>query len=309
MIEIRNLTKKYTDYAALNDISFNIRKGEVLGFLGPNGAGKTTTMKLLTSFLDASEGDITIAGLDVRDNSLEIRKKIGYLPEMVPLYEEFLVYEYLNFVAEIRGVPKQIIHSRTKEVMSECGLRDVATKTIDNLSKGYKQRVGLAQAIIHEPDILILDEPTTGLDPNQIIEIRKLIRKIGREKTIIFSTHILSEASSICDRIVIINKGEIVAIGTPQELSESAKKGQTYSVVVRGKRDMIYNYLKTISGINRVDITKKESENTYIFELTPNTNVDLREVISQSITKKGDTILGFTRESASLEDIFGELTK
>ena len=174
MIEIKNLTKKYDSHIAINNISFSIKKGEIIGFLGPNGAGKTTTMKLITSFLDPNKGSIEVAGLDVQDNLLHVRKKIGYLPEMVPLYDELLVYEYLKFVAEIREIPKNKINIEVKETAKECGLEEVITKPIDELSKGYRQRVGLAQAIIHKPDILILDEPTTGLDPNQIIEIRKL---------------------------------------------------------------------------------------------------------------------------------------
>lgn len=309
MIEITNLTKKYGEQIALNGISFSVKKGEILGFLGPNGAGKTTTMKLITSFLDADSGDINVGGLSVENNSLKTRQSIGYLPEMVPLYDEFLVYEYLNFVAEIRGIPKNSIHDRTKEAMNECGLWEVATKTIDELSKGYKQRVGLAQAIIHKPDYLILDEPTTGLDPNQIIEIRKLIQKIGKEKTVIFSTHILSEANAISDRIIIINKGKIVAKGTPDQLSNMNHEGPMYNITVKGEKDTMYNSFKKIPEISFVSITGKESTNIYTYELKSKVSTDIRESISRNVVEHNYCILEFSKKSISLEDTFRQLTK
>ncbi len=308
MIEIKNLTKKYDSHIAINNISFSIKKGEIIGFLGPNGAGKTTTMKLITSFLDPNKGSIEVAGLDVQDNLLHVRKKIGYLPEMVPLYDELLVYEYLKFVAEIREIPKNKINIEVKETAKECGLEEVITKPIDELSKGYRQRVGLAQAIIHKPDILILDEPTTGLDPNQIIEIRKLIKKIGQEKTVIFSTHILSEASAISDKIIIINKGQIVAQGSPLELQEKTKKKLLYRITLKGERYKALQILEQITGINKVSIHKKESLNIYEYHLEPTNNEDMREIISKQITANNYSILEFSRTNASLEDVFRELT-
>ncbi|MDO8668042.1 MAG: ATP-binding cassette domain-containing protein [bacterium] len=220
MIEIKNLTKKFGQNLVLDNLSFSVAKGEILGFLGPNGAGKTTTMKIITSFWPATSGQILIDGLDTAVNSLATRRKIGYLPETVPLYEDMRVFEYLKFVAEIRGLEKFKIMPRLKEVVSLCGLSKVWRRPIDELSKGFRQRVGLAQAIMHEPDILILDEPTTGLDPNQIVEIRDLIKTIGREKTVIFSTHILSEVSATCNRVIIINNGKIVGQGSPAELEK-----------------------------------------------------------------------------------------
>lgn len=220
MIEIKNLTKKFGQNLVLDNLSFAVAKGEILGFLGPNGAGKTTTMKIITSFWPPTSGQVLIDGLDAAVNSLATRKKIGYLPETVPLYEDMRVFEYLKFIAQIRSLEKDRIKVRLKEVVSICGLTKVLRQPIDELSKGFRQRVGLAQAIMHEPDILILDEPTTGLDPNQIVEIRDLIKTIGREKTVIFSTHILSEVSATCDRVIIINNGKIAGQGSPKELME-----------------------------------------------------------------------------------------
>jgi ABC-2 type transport system ATP-binding protein len=220
MIEIKNLTKKFGQNLVLDNLSFSVAKGEILGFLGPNGAGKTTTMKIITSFWSPTSGSILIGGLDTSSDSLATRRKIGYLPETVPLYEDMRVFEYLKFVAEIRGLDKSQVKARIKEVVITCGLTKVLRQPIEELSKGFRQRVGLAQAIMHEPDILILDEPTTGLDPNQIVEIRDLIKKIGQEKTVIFSTHILGEVSATCNRVIIINNGKIVGQGTPKELEE-----------------------------------------------------------------------------------------
>lgn len=218
MIEIKNLTKKFGQNLVLDNISFSVAKGEILGFLGPNGAGKSTTMKIITSFWQPTSGQVLIDGLEVAKNALAARKKIGYLPETVPLYEDMRVLEYLKFIAEIRGLGKNEIKGRIKEVVLTCGLSKVLRQPIEELSKGFRQRVGLAQAIMHRPDILILDEPTTGLDPNQIAEIRDLIKTIGREKTVIFSTHILSEVGATCDRVIIINNGRIVGQGSPAEL-------------------------------------------------------------------------------------------
>jgi ABC-2 type transport system ATP-binding protein len=221
MVEVKNLTKKFGDNLVLDNISFSVAKGEVLGFLGPNGAGKTTTMKIITSFWLPTAGQVLVGGLDVIVNSLAARKKVGYLPETVPLYDDMKVSEYLKFVAEIRYLEKSTIKERIERVIITCGLAKVLYQPIDELSKGFRQRLGLAQAIMHQPDILILDEPTTGLDPNQIVEIRDLIKQIGQEKTVIFSTHILSEVSATCDRVIIINNGRIVGQGAPREMENS----------------------------------------------------------------------------------------
>jgi ABC-2 type transport system ATP-binding protein len=219
---VDDLTKTYGKFKALDHISFTVQPGEIIGFLGPNGAGKSTTMKILTCFMAATAGTAKVAGFDVHQDSAEVRKRVGYLPENVPLYDGMLVWDYLTFISEVRRVPKPERKARINEVIERTGLKNVVHRAISELSKGYRQRVGLAQAIIHKPDVLILDEPTTGLDPNQIIEIRDVIKEIGQEKTIIFSTHILQEISAVCDRIVILNRGQIAADGTLAELEHLA---------------------------------------------------------------------------------------
>jgi len=309
MIDIKNLTKKFNNDIVLDNIEFSVKKGEILGFLGPNGAGKTTTMKIITSFLAPTSGRVKIDGLDSQKDSIKTRSRIGYLSEMVPLYDDMLVFEYLRFVAEIRGIENDKINEKIKAVSGDCGLSKVLTRPIEELSKGYRQRVGLAQAIIHNPDILILDEPTTGLDPNQIVEIRDLIKKIGKEKTIIFSTHILSEASAICDRIIIINKGKIAAIGTPKELKKQAESEITYYIKIKGDKEKVLERLKSIKDIKKVEIKNKESENNYLYMIEPESNMDLRENISRTVMTSGWPILHFSKKSVSLEDIFRELTR
>ena len=309
MIEIKNLTKKFGNTVVLDNVNFEVKKGEILGFLGPNGAGKTTTMKIITSFWAPTSGKVIVDGIDVTENSLEARKKIGYLPETVPLYEDMRVYEYLKFVAEVRGIKKSEIKDSVRRVVKDCSLSNVLKKPIDELSKGYRQRVGLAQAIIHNPEILILDEPTTGLDPNQIIEIRDLIKKIGKEKTIILSTHILSEVGATCDRVVVINNGKIVGEGTPAELAQKVKSRDIIYLKIKGIRDEITKKLKEIEGVVRVDVKDKESENVYGYEIEPEVGVDLREKISALVIKSGWSILEFSTKTASLEDVFRELTK
>ena len=234
MIEVKNLTKRYGPTVAVDNVSFSAKSGEVLGFLGPNGAGKTTTMRVLTCYLSADEGNATVDGYDVFDQSVEVRKRIGYLPESAPLYTDMGVIDYLKFIAQVRDIPKSQRQQRTKEVIDICGLERVIQKDVGELSKGYRQRLGLAQSLIHDPPILIMDEPTSGLDPNQIIEIRNLIKEIGKEKMIIFSTHILPEVSATCSRILIINNGKIVANGSPESLADRAKGGQVVDITIRG---------------------------------------------------------------------------
>jgi len=309
MIEIKNLQKKFANNVILDDISFSVKKGEILGFLGPNGAGKSTTMKIITSFWHLNKGSVTIDGLSVVDNPIETRKKIGYLPETVPLYDDMKVFEYLKFVAEIRGIEKGEIKKRISEVVEETGLKKVLLKPIDELSKGYRQRVGLAQAIMHEPDILILDEPTTGLDPNQIVEIRDLIKKIGKEKTVIFSTHILSEVSATCDRAIIINNGKIVAEGSPDELMKKAGVQEIIYVKIKGPKDEILNKLKSLDDVENVEVKDQETDNLYGYEIKPKEGVDLRESLSMTVMNSGWSILEFKKEEASLEDVFRDLTK
>ena len=309
MIEVINLTKKFGNNNVLNDISFEVKRGEILGFLGPNGAGKTTTMKIITSFWSPTSGNVKIDGIDVSKDSLNVRKKIGYLPETVPLYDDMKVFEYLKFIAEIRGLEKDRIKKRIKEVAEICSLSKVIRKPIEELSKGYRQRVGLAQAIMHDPDILILDEPTTGLDPNQIVEIRNLIKKLGKEKTVIFSTHILSEVSATCDRVIIINNGKIVGEGNPSELAQKTGSRDVIYVKIKGPQQEVLNKLKLIDGVEKLDIKDEESKEIYGYEIRTKVGIDLRESLSKAVMQNGWSILEFSKQAASLEDVFRELTK
>lgn len=308
MIEIRNLGKKIGAETILKDISFSVQKGEVLGFLGPNGAGKTTTMKIITGFWTPSSGDVLVDGVSVMKDSLKTRAKIGYLPEHVPLYEDMLVYEYLKFVADVRGVSKADFKERLKNVTDLCGLKNVIKRPIDELSKGYRQRVGLAQAIIHNPDVLILDEPTTGLDPNQIVEIRDLIKKIGKEKTVIFSTHILSEVSATCDRVIVINKGQIVKEGSPSDMIRESGSSRVIYAVIKAFKEEVLKKFNEVEKINKVDIVAQLGERVFAYEIEPKEGVDLREYLSVLIIHSGWTILEFREKISSLEDAFKRLT-
>ncbi len=309
MIEINNLTKKFGTNIILNNISFTVKKGEILGFLGPNGTGKTTTMKIITSFWIPTSGKVEVDGLDVVTNSLKTRQKIGYLAETVPLYDDMRVYEYLKFVAQVRGLSKEEIKSRIKEVVKICGLSKVIKQPIEELSKGFRQRVGLAQAIMHNPDILILDEPTTGLDPNQIVEIRNLIKELGKEKTVIFSTHILGEVGATCDRIIIINNGKIVGEGSPNELMAKAGGKELIYVKIKGPKDEVLNKLNEMDNVVKAELKDRESEEVYGYEIESKPGVDLREYLSMTVMKSGWSILEFNKKSVSLEDVFRELTK
>ena len=309
MIQVENLTKDYGPVRAVDRVTFNVRKGEVLGFLGPNGAGKSTTMKMLTCFLAPTGGSAKVAGLDVFEQSLEVRKRIGYLPEDTPIYRDLTVLEFLDFVAEVRGMPRDKRTSRIKEIGARCGLSDHAGKLISELSKGYRQRVGLAQAMIHDPDILILDEPTSGLDPNQIVEIRELIKEVGREKTVILSTHILPEVQATCSRMLIISKGKVVADGTPDEL-RARERGGRYRVVVAANgatSDAIRSKLAGVGGVSKVQVVTGE-EGAHSFAIDGGTSDDLRRSLFRAAVDNRWTLLELVRESASLEDVFRSLT-
>ncbi|MFW5888331.1 MAG: ATP-binding cassette domain-containing protein [Patescibacteria group bacterium] len=311
MIELRNVSKKIGKDKILDDISFTVKKGEVLGFLGPNGAGKTTTLKVITSFWPSDEGSVKIDDKDIAEYSMETRRKTGYLPEMVPLYDDMKVREYLKFVGEVRGLDKERIKQRIKEVSSSCGIKEVLNKSIDELSKGYRQRVGIAQAILHDPEVLILDEPTTGLDPNQIVEIRSLIKEIGKEKTVIFSTHILGEAGAACDRILIINRGRIVAEGTPEELVNRSGAKEVIYIKIKGYKEQVLNKLKEMKGVAEVNVKDQEGERTYGYEIRPekDINIDLREHLMRAVPHWGWSILELSKKETSLEEVFRELTK
>src|SRR3954447_6455120 len=260
MIQVENLTKDYGPTRAVDRVTFNVRKGEVLGFLGPNGAGKSTTMKMLTCFLAPTGGTARVAGHDVFDESLEVRRRIGYLPEDTPIYRDMTVLEYLHFAAEMRGMEHARRELRIKEIGGRCGLTESAGKLVGELSKGFRQRLGLAQAMLHDPDILILDEPTSGLDPNQIVEIRSLIKEVGQEKTVILSTHILPDVQATCSRIVIISGGKLVADGTPDEL-RARERGGRYRVIIESNgvpQDAIHARLASLAGVARCEIVTGE---------------------------------------------------
>jgi ABC-2 type transport system ATP-binding protein len=309
-IKVTNLTKYYGETLAVDDISFEVNKGEILGFLGPNGAGKSTTMKIITTFLPPTTGSITIDDLDVEQNSLDVRKKIGYLPEQNPLYMDMQVTDYLDYVAALDGVPRDKVKSRRDEMINVCGLEEMKDRVIGELSKGYKQRVGLAQAMINNPEVLILDEPTSGLDPNQIIEIRNLIKKLGKQKTVILSTHILSEVQATCNRVIIINRGKLVADGSPEELAQRSKGQSIVTLEVKNDtdRNTLTNAIKTCKGVNKVEFSK-ETEDSFVFQISGDKGADLRAAISTKVLEQKATLLSMQAKQTSLEDIFRDLTK
>jgi len=310
MIEARDLTKRYDGVLALDKVSLTVRKGEVLGFLGPNGAGKSTTMKILTCFTAPTEGTAKISGFDIQEDSLAARSAIGYLPENNPLYPDMIVLEYLEFAAEIRGIGKAEARKRIKMIVEQTGLQAMFAKPIRTLSKGYRQRVGLAQALIHEPPILILDEPMSGLDPNQAVEIRDLIKEIGKSRTVVLSTHNLAEVQVACDRVLIISKGKIVADDTPDGLRERAGKARFVVGVVdggNGSTDRAESALRNVGGVERV--RKLESEMGELrFEVLPKGTDDLRPALFKSAVDNQLTLIELTREGQNLEEIFRDLT-
>lgn len=309
MIRVENLTKDYGTFRAVDQVTFNVRRGEVLGFLGPNGAGKSTTMKMLTCYLAPTGGSAQVAGHDVYDESLAVRRRMGYLPEDTPLYKDMSVLEYLEFVGEMRGMSPSKAASRIKEVGGRCGLSDVAGKLVGELSKGFRQRLGLAQAILHDPDILILDEPTSGLDPNQIVEIRRLIKELGQEKTVILSTHILPEVQATCTRILIISGGKLVADDTPEAL-RAREKGSRYRVVIESNGialEAIRDKLRSIQGVAHCERTATEA-GAHAFSVDAGTSLDLRRALFRAAVDNHWPLLELVRESVSLEDVFHNLT-
>ncbi len=305
-IVVENLTKIYGTQRAVDNITFRVKTGEVLGFLGPNGAGKTTTMKAITTYLIPNEGTIKVGEFSISEQPEEIKKRIGYLPESNPLYQEMPVIDYLRFVAELQGIEKSKVNDRLREMVDICGLEGEKHKKIGELSKGYKQRVGLAQALIHDPEVLILDEPTSGLDPNQIVEIRELIKKIGRKKTVILSSHILAEVEATCDRIMIINKGKIVADGTSEELRKHAQGKEIVKVTIEdGNWSSIFEKLQKIDSVDVVDILNKDKN---IFEIQSRANQSSRKKIFKVCVENNWTLTEMTPIETKLEDIFRELT-
>jgi ABC-2 type transport system ATP-binding protein len=301
MIQVENLSKKYGSFQAINHLNFHAEKGEIVGFLGPNGAGKTTTMRILTGFMPPTEGRATVAGYDVFNDSIEVRKRVGYLPESVPLYTEMTVYEYLSFMGELRRLPER--EDRIEEVMDSVNISDRADTFIGHLSKGYRQRVGLAQALLHRPEVLILDEPTIGLDPAQVVEVRNLIKEVGKERTVMLSTHILTEAQHICNRVLIINKGQIVAEDSPARLQSRLAGADRVRVTVAGDGDGLAGALKTVAGVTRVN---EVTDGEYEVEASP--GQDVRPEIARQVVQGGWNLLELRNVGMSLEDIFLQLT-
>ncbi len=304
MIEVDHVTKQYGSLVAVKDLTFRVEKGEVVGFLGPNGAGKTTTMRILTCYQPATLGTARVAGFDVFDEPMEVKRRIGYLPEHPPVYNDMYVRSYLDFVAQIKGVPSRNRRSRVDDAMERCGIAERAKQLIGQLSKGYRQRVGIAQAILHDPDVIILDEPTIGLDPNQIQEIRRVIRGLGREHTVILSTHILPEVEMTCDRVIIINRGQIAAVDTPANLTAGASGTRRYYVAVSGDMDVA---AEAIGGVPGVVSVIRASDNLAL-QVDVSGETDMRPSIAARLVERGLGLVELRPITASLEDIFHELT-
>jgi ABC-2 type transport system ATP-binding protein len=308
MIEVDSLTKDYAGRLVLEDVSFSVEKGEILGFLGPNGAGKTTTMRILTGYLPPTSGSATIAGFDVDKQSIEARRHIGYLPESVPLYRELTVHDYLEFVARLRGINRDSREQKIGLAMEKANLAEVSDRIIGKLSKGFRQRVGIAQAVIHEPDVMILDEPTEGLDPRQRSETRSLIRELGKEHTVILSTHILPEVETTCDRVLIINEGTIVASDTPEGLGGKMKRGQRLEVMVAAEEDNVRLALQSLPGVVSVR-TEPLPENRRRVLVEGEPDVELRHRVARALVQADIDLYELRAEAISLEDIFLRLTR
>ena len=306
MIEVCNLTKRYGDHIAVNNLNFRVEKGQIYGFLGPNGAGKSTTMNMITGYLAPTEGTITIDGIDIMKEPEEAKKKIGYLPEIPPLYMDMTVEEYLSFVAEMKKVSNKEKTDKVREVMEKTQIDDMANRLIKNLSKGYRQRVGLAQAMLGDPEVLILDEPSVGLDPKQIIEIRELIRELGKNHTIILSSHILSEVSAVCDHIMIIAHGNLVASDSPEELQKRMSGSMQLKLSVKGTKEQLEEELKEIPEIDSYKILEEEP---CAATITSKEGVDIRETLFYQMVKADLPILQLDSSKKTLEDIFLELTE
>jgi ABC-2 type transport system ATP-binding protein len=301
-VEVKSLTKIYGEQKAVDDLTFAVGQGQILGFLGPNGAGKSTTMKIATGYLAPSSGTVVINGYDVLEHPIEVRRHVGYLPEHNPLYLDMYVHEYLQFIGSLHGLRGKALRERVKEMVALCGLTVEQRKKIGALSKGYRQRVGLAQALVHNPQVLILDEPTTGLDPNQILEIRQVIKTIGREKTVIFSTHIMQEVTALCDRVVIINKGKLVADSDVASLDQTSRRESV--VVVEFEHPVDMAQLETLAGIVSV-----RNVQGCTYRLSASAGTDIRSAIFRMATAHNWSLVGLRQEESSLESVFQELTK
>ena len=307
MIEVKNVTKKYGSFTAVDNISFDVKDGEVVGFLGPNGAGKSTTMNMITGFIEPTDGQIIINGNDISKKPKKAKKQIGYMPENVPLYYDLTVKEFVTYMAELKFVKRQDKKEQVEKVIKETGLESVQKKLIKNLSRGYKQRVSMAGALVGEPDVIILDEPTVGLDPKQITEIRNLIKELGKKHTVILSTHILPEVSQICERVVIINKGKIVAIDTPENLEKMTKENNGISVTVEDKNENMKKLKELIPEIESVEMVKDNEDGTKQYTIISKADTDLRKKLFDVLPKQDITIFELKKTETTLEDAFIKL--
>ncbi len=307
MIQVKNVTKKYPNVTAVQDISFEVKDGEVVGFLGPNGAGKSTTMNMLTGFIEATQGQIIVNGYDISKKSRKAKKQIGYMPEGTPLYMELTVKEFVNYMAELKMVKGKQKKELVEKTIQETGLEEVKNKLIRNLSRGYKQRVSLAGALVGNPDVIILDEPTVGLDPKQITEIRNLIKELGKKHTVILSSHILSEVSQICERVIIMNHGKIVAIDTPENLEKKTKEKNMITVTVEDLKDNMKNLEQKVEEIEKVELIKDNQDGTKQYTITSSEQVDLRKKLFEILPKEEITIFELKKNEVTLEDAFIKL--
>lgn len=304
MIEVKNVTKKYGNFLAVDNISFTVKDGEVVGFLGPNGAGKSTTMNMITGFIEPTEGTIIVNGYDVLKKPISAKKQIGYMPEGVPLYSDLTVKEFVNYMAELKRVPRKEKKEKVEKALEQTGIKDVEKKLIRNLSRGYKQRVSLAGALIGDPEVIILDEPTVGLDPKQITEIRKLIKDLGKEHTVILSSHILSEVSQICERVVIINKGRIIAIDTPENLEKKTQEKNVLLLTVEDKNNYMKNLQKDLPEMLECKLIKNNDDGTMQYMIKSDADIDLRKNLFDILPKNNVTIFELKKAEKSLEDAF-----
>jgi ABC-2 type transport system ATP-binding protein len=304
LIEINKLTKRYGQIEAVKNISFAVHEGEILGFLGPNGAGKSTTMNIITGYLPATEGSVKVAGFDILEEPEEVKKRIGFMPEQPPVFKDMTVWEYLRFVSDLKYVPKNKQKSQLDDIMELCGITDHRNRLINNLSKGYKQRVGLAQSLIGNPQVLILDEPTVGLDTRQIIEIRNLIKSLGKNHTIILSSHILPEVQAICERVVIINKGEIAAIDTPENLSKGLNRAAKLTATIAGPQNQVSKLINDIYGVKYSDVLSKPGKDTVTYVIEADKDIDIRRPLFFAMAKAGYPIIELKSMDMTLEDIF-----
>ena len=309
MIHVRDLTKRYVGRTAVDNISFDVERGEVVGFLGPNGAGKTTTIRMLTGYFPPSSGTATVAGFDVFHQSLQARRCIGYMPENVPLYTDMRVKEYLNFRAALKGLSGRDLRKNVGEVLEMCGLKEMRKKMIGNLSKGYRQRVGLADALVHKPELLILDEPTNGLDPNQIRRVRNLIKQLGLTHTIMISTHILSEVELVCDRVIIVDRGKVCACETPENLIAKLRTAGTVRVELKVKPSLAMQKLENIKGVRRVANDEQTSDGWSVFTLRVEAGTDVRMSLDELVRENNWPMRELHQETATLEDVFVEMTQ